>query len=83
MEIIKGQGIGHGGMTCQNDHPSEELSNASNCEAKEEVIKMAKNPIGNTKRRLSEETMKYGEELRSQKKNNKMPEIPLETPKEG
>ena len=36
-------GIGHAGMTCQNEPTLE------NCEAKKETIKMAKNPIGNHK----------------------------------
>ena len=54
----KGLGTGHSGMTCQNEPPSEKLSSASNCEEKKETIK--------TKRRLSEETLKSGEELRSQ-----------------
>ena len=54
----KGMGIGHSGMTCQNGPPSEELSNVSNCEEKKETIKI--------KRRPSKESIKSGEELRSQ-----------------
>ena len=53
----KGLDIGQSGMTCQNESSEEKLSSASNCEAKGAT---------KAKRRLSEETLKSGEELRSQ-----------------